>query len=99
MPTVILEAMARGCAIIASDVGAVQKQVSSKNGFLVQAGNTGILYNTIKEAIYLSDRDLHSKKENSIQIVKQKYLWEDLSFKMMEGFKSIAKTGKCEEII
>ena len=36
MPTVILEAMACGCAIIATDVGAVKTMVNEKNGSLIK---------------------------------------------------------------
>jgi glycosyltransferase involved in cell wall biosynthesis len=39
MPNVILEAMARSCAIITSDVGAVSIQVDSSNGILIEPGN------------------------------------------------------------
>ena len=35
MPTVILEAMASGCAIIATDVGAVGTMVDQENGWLI----------------------------------------------------------------
>ena len=36
MPNVIMEAMARGLAVIASDVGAVAEMVSGENGILIQ---------------------------------------------------------------
>jgi glycosyltransferase involved in cell wall biosynthesis len=39
MPNVILEAMARSCAIIASNVGAVSIEVDSSNGILIEPGS------------------------------------------------------------
>ena len=35
MPNVIMEAMSRGLAIIATDVGAVSKLVDEENGWLI----------------------------------------------------------------
>ena len=47
MPTVILEAMARGKAVIATDVGAVSELVSEENGVLIQAGSVEELSNAL----------------------------------------------------
>lgn len=48
MPTVILEAMARGLAVIATDVGAVRDIVQSK--WLIPPGNAEILAHSIRNA-------------------------------------------------
>ena len=76
MPTVILEAMASGCSIIASDVGAVQSMVDETNGWLITAGNQEELQKTILKAIIIEDKDLKQKKENSIQKVKKNFTWD-----------------------
>lgn len=78
MPTVILEAMASGCAIIATDVGAVSEQVDKSNGWLIEPGDKKQLKNVIIEAINTSQVDLKQKKINSIERIKSKFLWNDV---------------------
>jgi len=78
MPTVILEAMASGCAIIATDVGAVSQEVDSGNGWLVEAGDIPSLKGAIVAAIESEDELLINKKRNSIQKIKDKFLWESV---------------------
>jgi len=78
MPTVILEAMASGCAIIATDVGAVSEQVDSSNGWLINPGNKKELKQAIIEALSISDEELILKKQNSIKKIKEKFLWNDV---------------------
>lgn len=50
MPTVVLEGMSRGLAIIASDVGATSELVDSQNGWLIEAGNKNELRQALIEA-------------------------------------------------
>ena len=66
MPTVVLEAMARGLAIIATDVGAVSEQVGESNGWLIEAGSIADLKTAMLEAI--ADKKMIQKKIKSIEI-------------------------------
>jgi len=79
MPTVILEAMASGCAVIASDVGAVCDEVDESNGWLVRAGDTRQLEETIVSAIEMSFGQLASKKSLSVQKIQNTFLWDDVA--------------------
>lgn len=76
MPTVILEAMASGCAIIASDVGAVSEQVNPDNGVLIKAGDQSQLTDALIDLINLDEGALIKMKVASIQRIKQKFVWE-----------------------
>ncbi|HEX8514893.1 MAG TPA: glycosyltransferase family 4 protein [Bacteroidia bacterium] len=76
MPTVILEAMASGLAIIASDVGAVSEQVSAENGILVRPGNTDDLENAINKMLQIDTLILNRMKEHSVDVIRQQFLWE-----------------------
>ena len=87
MPTVILEAMASGCAIIATDVGAVSEQVDSSNGWLIEAGNKKQLKQVILDAINLENDMLIDKKKNSIYKIKEKFLWDDVIKKVITDLK------------
>jgi len=76
MPNVIMEGMARGCAIIATNVGAVPIQVGADNGWLIPAGDTMALQQTMVQAISLSEKDLLVKGNQSIQKVLSGFTWE-----------------------
>ncbi|MCB0803715.1 MAG: glycosyltransferase family 4 protein [Flavobacteriales bacterium] len=62
MPTVVLEAMSRGLAVIASDVGATSELVDSQNGWLFKPGNNLELRQAILDA---STKDLIQFKRAS----------------------------------
>lgn len=76
MPTVILEAMACGCAIVATDVGAINTMVCKKNGWLIQGDILTGLQNIIKRILALESKKLLNKKQNSIIKVRQNFKWE-----------------------
>ena len=84
MPTVILEAMASGCAVIATDVGAVGEQVDSSNGWIISPRDIALLKSTMVDAMRLPEKELFKKKNSSIQRIIDKFLWD----------KVIAKTVK-----
>jgi glycosyltransferase involved in cell wall biosynthesis len=83
MPTVILEAMASGCAVIATDVGAVSEQVSESNGILIQVGNISELKRAIERMLALDADKLMVLKRNSIRKVTSNFLWNTLIIKFI----------------
>jgi glycosyltransferase involved in cell wall biosynthesis len=76
MPTVILEAMANGLAIIASNVGAVEEMLNKENGWLIEPGDVNQLKNAIIEAISCSQEKIKSMQLASFQKV-QPFLWHN----------------------
>jgi glycosyltransferase involved in cell wall biosynthesis len=76
MPNVILEGMASGLAIIATDVGAVNKMVSLENGWLISPGSKQQLHNALISAIHMSDEELTFKKLNSHLTIRNKFTWD-----------------------
>jgi glycosyltransferase involved in cell wall biosynthesis len=88
MPTVILEAMASGLAIIASDVGAISEQVSAKNGILIQPGNKTELEQALVDMINIPEDRLVSMKQWSISCVKERFLWDEISAKNIAVIQS-----------
>jgi glycosyltransferase involved in cell wall biosynthesis len=89
MPTVILEAMAQGLAVIATDVGAVRAMVSPENGILIQPGNYKELEISIKNMISLSTEEIKLKKQNSLNKVAQHFTWTQIAQKHIDFFQSI----------
>lgn len=88
MPTVILEAMASGCAIIATDVGAVSEQVQG-NGWLLPYPNVNLLETAMIEAITIDDDSLLEMKKKSIALVKEKFLWSNVIIKNIRAIENI----------
>ncbi len=78
MPTVILEAMASGLAIIACNVGAVSEQVSAANGILIEPGNKYQLEQALLDMISIDAEQLISMKKKSIALIKERFLWDDV---------------------
>lgn len=78
MPNVILEAMASGLAIIATDVGAVNLMVSKQNGWLLENSDVALIARIMKEALKLPENELLMKKKSSIDIVQKNFLWSNI---------------------
>ena len=85
MPTVILEAMASGCAVIATDVGAVSEQVDSSNGWIISPGDLALLKSTMVDAMKLPEKELFKKKNSSIQRIIDKFLWDKVIAKTINN--------------
>ncbi|MGY6560482.1 MAG: glycosyltransferase family 4 protein [Luteibaculaceae bacterium] len=74
MPNVILEGMASGLAIIATDVGAVKLLVTADNGTKIKLSN---LMETLEQYTRISDSELESFKKKSLDSVHG-FLWEEV---------------------
>ncbi len=75
MPTVILEAMACGNAIIATNVGANCTIVTKDNGWLIDNDIKSGLKTSFFEAMSLSEDKLIEMKKESVNIVSKKFTW------------------------
>lgn len=84
MPNVIIEAMSRGLAIIATDVGAVNCLVNSENGFLLDDCSVKTIENAIFSAIKLPEEKLFQMKKNSLEKIRENFLWENISEKLIK---------------
>lgn len=76
MPTVIIEAMARGLTVVASDVGAVEELVVYNSGFLVEPGDKEFLFKVLQIVQGLSTNHIHSLKKTSLEHIK-KFAWQN----------------------
>lgn len=89
MPTVILEAMASGLAIIGTNVGAVSHTVSPDNGILINPNNQLELEQSIKKMIFLSDENINVMKTNSLNKVKENFTWDIIANNYIQFFNEI----------
>jgi glycosyltransferase involved in cell wall biosynthesis len=90
MPTVILEAMASGCAVIASDVGAVKEQVDSDNGILIEPGNKNQLKEAMIIMLNMDEEKLLEMKKMSVDRIKEKFLWEQVAERTIQEIRRIS---------
>jgi glycosyltransferase involved in cell wall biosynthesis len=88
MPNVILEGMANGLAIIATDVGAVSLLVDEENGWLIPPQDISALRATLSEAMSIEEEVLTDKKRKSLKKVSESYRWSDLANLTLDTIKS-----------
>ena len=88
MPNVIMEAMSRGLAIIATDVGAVSKLVDEENGWLINPkGLEKNLNSSIVRAIKTECNEIDKKKKRSLKKIKF-FTWEKVILQLINRIKS-----------
>ena len=88
MPNVIMEAMSRGLAIIATDVGAVSKLVDEENGWLINPrGLEKNLNSSIVRAIKTECNEIDKKKKRSLNKIKF-FTWEKVILQLINRIKS-----------
>jgi glycosyltransferase involved in cell wall biosynthesis len=77
MPTVIVEAMASGLSVIATDVGAVSQMVNAENGWLVSPGDISAMHKAIQSACKHPE-ELTAKKAAALKWAGTHLLWENV---------------------
>ena len=82
MPISIMEAMAQGLAIIATDVGSVSALVNENNGWLISSPQPQRIAAAMQAAIKVKNT-LQAKKESSLKKIKKSFLSEASSDKLI----------------
>ncbi len=75
MPTVILEAMSRGLAIISTDVGANRVMVNHENGWLIDQVSISKISQRLQNVLDLDSNKLNQMGEASLKKVKSTWGW------------------------
>ncbi|NOQ74757.1 MAG: glycosyltransferase [Crocinitomix sp.] len=86
MPTVILEAMACGLAIIGTDVGAVARQIQG-NGLLLEKPDVNALEEAITSIANLEDEFLTALKQKSLDLIAAQFVWEKVVEQKINDFE------------
>ncbi|MFN0201536.1 MAG: glycosyltransferase family 4 protein [Bacteroidia bacterium] len=89
MPNVIMEAMASGCAVLATNVGAVNVMTNDENGWLIPPADINALEYAMIAALNLEENALLAKKKCSVQKVKDRFLWTNIAEITHKAIKSI----------
>jgi glycosyltransferase involved in cell wall biosynthesis len=85
MPNVILEAMANGLAVIATNVGATNILVGDNTGWLMESSSVSGVKKTIETVISLSNSELDRKKQNALELIRDKFVWEKLITRLLKA--------------
>jgi glycosyltransferase involved in cell wall biosynthesis len=78
MPNVIMEGMARGLAIVATPVGAVESVVDQSNGWLIEPGNVSALHQVITSIIEMPAEEIRKKQQASLERIAL-YTWDNIA--------------------
>lgn len=87
MPNVIMEGMARGCAIIATDVGAVSLLVKEDNGKMVEIGSAQSLKTALEEFSEMDEGQLTEMKNASVKRIRNEFTWDKIAQEHIQQFK------------
>lgn len=90
MPTVILEAMARGLAVIATDVGATRSVVGADNGVLLPVLNEKCLEKAIDEVCSMHVEEVEALKCVSLNKVRM-FSWGRVANLLMQEIRPLIK--------
>lgn len=92
MPNVILEGMANGCAVIATDVGAVSLLVNKNTGWLIPVANQRALETAMTDVIQCSEKVLIQKKTSAYRWIADHFLWTDVSQSLIQAIQQKLKS-------
>lgn len=92
MPNVILEAMSRGLAILATSVGAVPMMISKDNGRLIPPQDKAALSAALIEMAEMDASELMKLRKNSLKIISENYLWSAIAQKNLDAIEKITFT-------
>ena len=92
MPNVIVEAMAGGLAVIATDVGAISVLVSERTGRLIPDAAPATIEKALKEFIGMDPALLEQKKENARTLIENQFTWDRIIQQTLQTISGI--TGR-----
>lgn len=85
LPNVILEAMANGLTVIATDVGATNVVVSDSTGWLLSQPDPQEIKTAIEKVVNMTSAELDEKKQNALNRIRKDFTWEQLIEKFITG--------------
>jgi glycosyltransferase involved in cell wall biosynthesis len=89
MPNVIMEAMARGLAIIATDVGATQVLVDGENGWLIPPGDIKAIGLAVSAVIETIPNQLENMRKVSIERMQNNFVWEEIAGRFVKWLEVV----------
>lgn len=93
MPTVLLEAMARGVAVIATDVGAVSEIVGPKTGILLPEPRPEFIESAMRSMVATPDLSLEALRE-ACRLTASAYVWERVAKRVIDAIGERAEKAQ-----
>ncbi|MGZ4065060.1 MAG: glycosyltransferase, partial [Bacteroidia bacterium] len=84
LPNVILEAMANGLAVLATNVGATGILVSDRTGWLLDNCSVSSIRQALDQVIAASPEEIDRKKNAALELIKSDFTWEKLIRQFLE---------------
>ncbi len=78
MPNVILEAMANGLTVLATNVGATNVLVNEKTGWLMEKSSPSEIKTSLQKIISTAPNEIDLKKKAALALIREKFTWEKL---------------------
>lgn len=88
LPTVVIEAMACECFVVATDCGGV-REIMGDTGIIVPARNPQELANAIHEALILEEEKLKLNRQNALLHLQENFELENISRKWLKLYENI----------
>lgn len=89
-PTVINEAMASECAVVATNVSGIPEQVKEgHNGFLVEPENAGMLAEKINYLLNNENEMSRMEKNSRKRVIEEDWTWEGYAKKVMKIYEEV----------
>jgi len=97
MPTVILEAMARGLAVLATDVGAVAELVDDEVGILIPRPQPATLLTALRRFIAMPDSQLATMKQAALARARR-YTWPIVGAQTLAAIRTYLDSHQDERL-
>ena len=79
MPNVIMEGMASGLAVIATDVGAVSTLVNPETGWLISHISTDSLVASIQATLHTDSEVMFNKRTSALSHINSSFTWKQVA--------------------
>lgn len=89
MPNVILEAMANGLTVLATNVGATNVLVNEKTGWLIENSSPSLIKSAINKILSSSHLELDMKKKDSVEWIRSKFTWERIITRLISALEKV----------
>lgn len=84
MPNVILEGMANGLTVLATNVGATNVLVNDKTGWLIENSSAGDIKNALNKIVSSGASAIDTKKQSALNLIKERFTWERLIIQLIQ---------------
>ena len=89
MPNVIIEGMASGLSVIATDTGATRLLVNNKTGWLIDDPSFENLFKAFQDVFASSQQQLIEKKKEAVRLIESDFLWDEIADRLYLRLKEI----------